>query len=150
MAKQGDYTVVLFRSRFGWEKNDNFNFGVKSNLYDLGGNYRVLYPDGTLGPPSSGIGLCWGEGVVLMRAAAPEPCYPRSCRRYALGKPCRQPSWIQRDQRRVGSQVTNFSPVANLNHATTTAALLTRKKVANWMGRILASGRTNQPTSPVT
>ena len=39
-----------------------------ATTHDLGGNFKVLNPDGTLGPTVTKITLRNGEGVVLMRA----------------------------------------------------------------------------------
>ena len=63
-----DYTkaIVLFRTRYDWDPANFKDHGARSDYYDLGGNYRVLYPDGTLGPEINQIALSLSEGVVLI------------------------------------------------------------------------------------
>lgn len=65
-----DYTkaVVIFRTRSDWDPKNTKNFGASSEMYDLGETFRVLFPDGTLGPAISKVSLCFGEGVVLIPA----------------------------------------------------------------------------------
>ena len=66
-----DYSkaIVLFRTRYDWSEVNNKDFGAKSDSYELGGAYRLLYPNGKLGPPVTRIALSLGEGVVLIPEA---------------------------------------------------------------------------------
>lgn len=63
-----DYGVmVLFRTYKDWDDPDEATkLNTKSSMYSLGGNYRILYADGTLGPVISQIGISLSEGVVLV------------------------------------------------------------------------------------
>jgi len=64
-----DYTkaIILFRTRYDWDDAKNFkDMGAITSLYDLGGNYRILYSDKTLGPSINKIGMHLGEGVILI------------------------------------------------------------------------------------
>jgi len=65
-----DYTkgMILFRTFVGW--SDDTNFGSQTPQFSLDGNYKVLYPDGTLGSGISQIGLSLSEGVVLVPTQA--------------------------------------------------------------------------------
>jgi len=44
----------------------DWNYGAQSEQFDLGGNYHVLYPDGTQGPIINKLSLAIQEGVVLI------------------------------------------------------------------------------------
>jgi hypothetical protein len=59
--------IVLSRSRNGWDGADWRSFGTPTPLFNLGGTYRLLYSDGTLGVPVTRIGLCLAEAVTLLR-----------------------------------------------------------------------------------
>jgi uncharacterized repeat protein (TIGR01451 family) len=61
-----DYTraVILSRPRVGWTYSD---YTTRSQTYNLGGEFRLLRPDGTLGSAITSIGLAMGEAVVLIR-----------------------------------------------------------------------------------
>ena len=67
--------ILLFRTRYDWDEKNFKTFDGRTEKFDLGGEYRMLYPDGSLGPAISRIGLCLAEGVVLVPAGgiAPQP-----------------------------------------------------------------------------
>jgi len=56
--------VILSRPRPGWTYND---YTTRSQAYNLGSEFRLLKPDGTLGSAITGIGLAMGEAAVLIR-----------------------------------------------------------------------------------
>lgn len=58
-----DHAMVLMRT---FAYGENMNYGIASPTYPLGGDYRVLFPDGTQGPVINQISLGMEEGVVLI------------------------------------------------------------------------------------
>ncbi len=56
--------LVLSRPQVGWNYTD---YSTLCSPYDLGGTYRLLHYDGTLGPEITSIGLAMGEAVCLIR-----------------------------------------------------------------------------------
>lgn len=71
-----EYTkaLVLSRPKKGWTYND---YKTQSPKYDLGGTYRLLHSDGTLGPEITSIGLAMGEAVTLVKPSAPATGTPQ-------------------------------------------------------------------------
>ena len=57
--------VLLSRPVVGWPASPDW--ATPGPLYGLGGTFRLLYPDGTLGPPVTSIALALGEAVALVR-----------------------------------------------------------------------------------
>lgn len=57
--------LILSRPKIGWTYSD---YGTLSQAYDLGGSYRLLHSDATLGPDITKIGLAMGEAVTLVRS----------------------------------------------------------------------------------
>lgn len=62
--------ILLFRTRYDWDPKSFRDYGGKTPEFELGGSYRVLFPDGKFGPPLDRIGLHLAEGVVLAPAPA--------------------------------------------------------------------------------
>ena len=56
--------LMLSRPQAGWPATPNYS--TPSQTYDLGGTYRLLHYDGTLGPDITKIALCMGEAVTLI------------------------------------------------------------------------------------
>jgi uncharacterized repeat protein (TIGR01451 family) len=60
--------LVLSRPKIGWTYSD---YSTQTQQYDLGGSYKLLHYDGTLGPVITKIGLAMGEAVTLVKATTP-------------------------------------------------------------------------------
>jgi len=67
-----EYTkaLMLNRPQIGWTYTD---YSTPCQLYDLGGTYKLLHSDGTLGPEITKIGLAMGEAVTLLNTGTPAP-----------------------------------------------------------------------------
>lgn len=65
--------LVLSRPKVGWNYSD---YATRSQLYDLGGKYRLLHYDGTLGPEITQIGLSMSEAVTLIKSDLPTDTTP--------------------------------------------------------------------------
>ena len=63
--------IILCRPKVGWTYSD---YTTPSQTYDLGGEFRLLKPDGTLGSAITSISLAMGEAVVLI---GPQPALKR-------------------------------------------------------------------------
>jgi hypothetical protein len=69
MARQYDNALVLFKPRsYALGQGTGTADDATATTHDLGGNYRVLHADGSLGSVVTSITLRNGEGVVLMKA----------------------------------------------------------------------------------
>ena len=60
--------IILFRTQYGYAAGDTVSRGQPSNSHALGGNYKLLHPDNTLGSTITTIALSWAEGVCLIPA----------------------------------------------------------------------------------
>lgn len=68
-GRQYEKALVLYKPRsYTLGKGTGTTDDATATAHQLGGNYRVLNADGTLGPVVSSVTLRNGEGAVLMRA----------------------------------------------------------------------------------
>lgn len=61
--RQYSKALMLSRPKVGWTFDD---YNTLCAPYDLGGTYKLLHYDGTLGPEITKIGLAMGEAVTLL------------------------------------------------------------------------------------
>lgn len=62
--------LMLNRPQIGWNYTD---YSTLCAPYDLGGVYRLLHEDGTLGPEITQIGLAMGEAATLLKVSGDGP-----------------------------------------------------------------------------
>lgn len=68
--RQYTKALILSRPKIGWDYSD---YSTLCAPYDLGGTYRLLHADATLGPEITKIGLAMGEAVTLLNVSGGTP-----------------------------------------------------------------------------
>lgn len=111
-ARHYSKALILSRPKVGWIYSD---YKTQSPVYDLGGTYRLLRSDGTLGPDITKIGLAMGEAVTLMKSSPPATGTPRIAVSVVVDK----------STAKVGEQLNYTVTYTNTGDGTATSAVVT-------------------------